>query len=152
MTTFNLFLFFGNMVSIMGAEDITYKSVGSLKKGAYIMIDGEPCKVVEISKSKLGKHGAAKARIVAIGAFTGQKRTIIKSTGDKVEVPIINRKDAQVLSIRGKYVELMDLETFETFEAPVADESLLQRIDSGSTVEVWFLAGKPLVMRARRVE
>lgn len=140
------------LVKKMGAEDIAYRSVASLKTGTYIMIDGEPCKIVEISKSKLGKHGAAKARIVAIGAFTGQKRTIIKSTGDKVQVPVISRKDAQVLNIRGKYLELMDLQTFETFEAPVANEDLLKRIDSGSTVEVWFLAGKPLVMRARKVE
>lgn len=136
----------------MGAEDITYKSVGALKTGTYIMIDGEPCKIVEISKSKLGKHGAAKARIVAVGAFTGQKRTLIKSTSDKVEVPVIARKDAQVLSIRGNYLELMDLKTFETFEAPVVNEDLLKRVESGSTVEVWFLAGKPLVMRARKTE
>lgn len=136
----------------MGAEEISYKSVAALKEGTYIMIEGEPCKIVEISKSKLGKHGAAKARIVAIGVFTGQKRTIIKSTGDKVEVPVITRKDAQVLSIKGKYVELMDLETYETFEAPVADEDLLKRLESGAVVEVWFLAGKPLVMRSRRVE
>ncbi|MEX0568841.1 MAG: translation initiation factor IF-5A [Candidatus Njordarchaeota archaeon] len=136
----------------MGAEDITYKSVGALKTGTYIMIDGEPCKIVEISKSKLGKHGAAKARIVAVGAFTGQKRTLIKSTSDKVEVPVIARKDAQVLSIRGNYLELMDLQTFETFEAPVVNEDILKRVESGSTVEVWFLAGKPLVMRARKTE
>lgn len=140
------------MVRAMSSEDIAYKSVASLKTGNYIMIDGEPSKIVEISKSKLGKHGAAKARIVAVGVFTGQKKTIIKSTGDKVEVPIINRKDAQVLSIRGKYLELMDLETYETFEAPVADDSLLQRVDTGSIVEVWFLAGRPLVMRARKIE
>ena len=136
----------------MGSEDITYKPIASLKTGAWIMLDGEPSKIVEISKSKPGKHGAAKARIVAIGVFSGQKRTIIKSTGDKIEVPIIKRKDAQVLSIRGNYVELMDLETFETFEAPVAEEDLLKRIDAGTTVEVWFLAGRPLVMRARKTE
>jgi len=136
----------------MGAEEITYKPVSSLKVGAWIMLDGEPSKIVEISKSKPGKHGAAKARIVAIGVFSGQKRAIIKSTGDKIEVPVIKRKDAQVLGKRGKYVELMDLETYETFEAPVADEELLNRIDSGSTVEVWFFSGKPLIMRARRSE
>jgi len=140
------------LVINMSTEDITYKSVASLKVGTYIMIDDEPCKIVEISKSKLGKHGAAKARIVAIGAFTGQKRTIIKSTGDKVEVPIISRKEAQVLSVRGKYVELMDLETYETFEAPVADENLLNRLETGAIVEVWFLAGKPLITRMRRME
>ena len=136
----------------MGAEDIAYKSVASLKEGTYIMIEGEPCKIVEISKSKLGKHGAAKARIVAVGVFTGQKRTIIKSTSDKVEVPVISRKDAQVLNVRGNYVELMDLQTYETFEAPVANEDLLRRLSSESIVEVWFLAGRPLVMRVRKIE
>jgi len=136
----------------MGAEEITYKSVASLKVGTYIMIENEPCKIVDISKSKLGKHGAAKARIVAVGVFTGQKRTIIKSTGDKVEVPVISRKEAQVLSVRGKYAELMDLETYETFEAPAADDELLKRLETGVIVEVWFLAGKPLITRVRRTE
>ncbi|MCR8432878.1 MAG: translation initiation factor IF-5A [Crenarchaeota archaeon] len=136
----------------MSEEEITYKPVSALKTGTYIMIDGEPCKIVEISKSKLGKHGAAKARIVAVGVFTGQKRTIIKSTGDKIEVPIVARKEAQVLSIRGRYVELMDLETFEQFEAPVADDELLGKLQEGTMVEVWFMGGKPIITRARRTE
>ncbi|PVX24043.1 MAG: translation initiation factor IF-5A, partial [Candidatus Bathyarchaeum sp.] len=39
--------------------------VGALRVGSYIIIDDAPCKIVSYSKSKPGKHGAAKARIVA---------------------------------------------------------------------------------------
>ena len=52
--------------------------VGSLRVGGYMIIDNEPCRIVDITKSKPGKHGAAKARIVAIGVFDGQKRQFVK--------------------------------------------------------------------------
>ncbi|MEM3606666.1 MAG: translation initiation factor IF-5A, partial [Candidatus Bathyarchaeia archaeon] len=51
--------------------------VGSLKVGQYVIIDGEPCKIVEFEKSKPGKHGSAKARIVGISLFTGQKKSMV---------------------------------------------------------------------------
>ena len=51
---------------------------GSLRTGSYIIIDNEPCHIVEVTKSKPGKHGSAKARIVAIGVFDGVKRSIVK--------------------------------------------------------------------------
>ena len=47
--------------------------VGELRVGGYMIIDGEPCRIVDIAKSKPGKHGSAKARIVAIGIFDNQK-------------------------------------------------------------------------------
>ncbi|RLE80455.1 MAG: translation initiation factor IF-5A, partial [Thermoprotei archaeon] len=49
---------------------------GGIKTGSFIVIDGEPCRVVEVEKSKPGKHGSAKARIVAIGLFDNVKRSI----------------------------------------------------------------------------
>ncbi|HIE37291.1 TPA: translation initiation factor IF-5A, partial [Candidatus Geothermarchaeota archaeon] len=56
---------------------IDYKDLGALKKGSYVIIDGEPCKVIEITKSKKGKHGSAQARVVAIGIFDGVKRSVV---------------------------------------------------------------------------
>jgi translation initiation factor 5A len=55
----------------------TYATLGDLKKGSYIVIDGEPCKIVDYSTAKTGKHGSAKAHVVAIGLFSGQKKTLI---------------------------------------------------------------------------
>ena len=54
-------------------------SVGSLKPGKLVVIDDEPCRIIEITKSKAGKHGAAKARIVAVSLFTGNKKNLLKS-------------------------------------------------------------------------
>lgn len=110
--------------------------VRQLKEGGYIVIDDEPCEIVSISVSKSGKHGAAKARIEAIGIFDGQKRSLVQPVSAKVYVPIVERKRAQVLSIVGNTAQLMDLETYETFEINVPDE-IRDRIEPGK--EIFYL-------------
>ncbi len=96
--------------------------VRQLREGGYIVIDDEPCEIVSISVSKPGKHGAAKARIDAIGIFDGQKRSIVQPVTAKVYVPIVERKRAQVISVTGNVAQLMDLETYETFELEITPE------------------------------
>ncbi|MFW9844582.1 MAG: translation initiation factor IF-5A, partial [Candidatus Thorarchaeota archaeon] len=66
----------------------------SLKPGSYFLIEGEPCRVVSIEKSKPGKHGAAKANIVAIGFFDNRKRNVIMPADRMVDVPIIDKRSA----------------------------------------------------------
>ena len=51
--------------------------VGSLKVGSYVIIDEAPCRIVDYSKSKPGKHGSAKARVVAMGVFDNVKRSFV---------------------------------------------------------------------------
>jgi len=97
--------------------------VRMLRVNRYMIIDDEPCKIMSISTSKPGKHGEAKARIEAIGVFDGQKRSVVHPVKHKVHVPIIDKRNAQVLSLMGSdTVQLMDLETYETFEMPIPDE------------------------------
>ena len=106
--------------------------LGELKVGSYIIIDGEPCKIVNYTKSKPGKHGAAKARIVAIGVFDESKRTIVKPVSARVEVPLIEKKTGQVIALLPAAVQLMDLETYEMTEAPFPeDEKLKSKLASG---------------------
>lgn len=93
-----------------------------LKEGKYIIIDDEACIIKSIAKSKPGKHGAAKARVDAIGVFDNQKRSIVGSVSTKVYIPIVERKTAQVLNINGNVVQLMDLEDYSTFEIPFPEE------------------------------
>ncbi len=107
--------------------------VRQLKEGGYIVIDDEPCEIVSISVSKSGKHGAAKARIEAIGIFDGQKRSIVQPVTAKVYVPIVERKRAQVISVVGNTAQLMDLETYETFELQIPEE-LKDRIEPGKEI------------------
>jgi len=123
--------------------------VGTLKEGSYIIIDGEPCKIVSLEKSKPGKHGAAKARIVAIGLFDGVKRSIIKPVDAKIEVPVVNKRVGQVISLRP--LMIMDLENpeicFET-EMP-EEEELASKITEGVQVEYWDILGRKKIVRVK---
>lgn len=96
--------------------------VRELKEGRYMVIDNEPCKIVSISTSKPGKHGEAKARIEAIGIFDGNKKSVVYPVKHRVQVPIIDKRQAQIVAIMGSEVQLMDLETYEMFHLPITDE------------------------------
>jgi len=117
------------------ASEIMYIPVKDIKEGRFILIDNVPCKVVEIETSAPGKHGSAKVRITAIGIFDGQKRTLLKPSSADVEAPVIVKKRAQVVSITGNTAQLMDLESYETYELPIPQE-LMQNIKPGAEVEV----------------
>ncbi len=130
---------------------VNYATLGELKKGSYIVIDGEPCRIVEISRAKTGKHGSAKAHVVAIGVFSGQKKTMVAPVDTRVQVPVIEKRLAQVLADMGDMVQLMDLETFETFEVekPTDDPNLAEKLASGVNVEYWIIMGRPKIIRIR---
>lgn len=124
--------------------------LGAIKVGSFVMVDSEPCRIVEYSKSKPGKHGSAKARVVAIGVFDNAKRSFVKPVNSQVEVPIIEKRSGQVLAIMSSTVQLMDLETYEVFESPFPeDEALKSRLTNGIEVEYWRILGRIKVMRTK---
>ncbi len=110
-----------------------------------MLVDDSPCKIMEITTSKPGKHGEAKSRIVAIGIFDSQKRSVVFPVKHKVKVPIIEKKNAQVLSIANKEAQLMDSETFETFLIPVEDQDV-ERVKAGMEVSYWEAMGIRKIM------
>ena len=102
------------------------------------------------SKSKPGKHGAAKARIVAIGVFNEAKKTIVKPVSAQVDVPLIEKKTGQVIALLPAVVQLMDLETYEMTEAPYPeDEALKAKLSSGVEVEYWQILGRTRITRTK---
>ncbi len=121
--------------------------IRTLKVNRYMIIDDEPCKIVSISTSKPGKHGEAKARIEAIGVFDGQKRSIVKPVKHKVHVPIIDKRNAQVVALMGANAQLMDLETYETFEMPIPDEYKNQ-LEPGKEISYLVALGRKKITRA----
>jgi translation initiation factor 5A len=98
--------------------------VRDLDEGSYVMIDDTPCKITSYSTAKPGKHGSAKARIDAKGVFDGKKRSLSQPVDAKVWVPIINRKQGQVLDVRDGEVQVMDLETYDNFVMKAGEEDL----------------------------
>eukprot|EP00931_Biecheleriopsis_adriatica_P104973 TRINITY_DN7957_c0_g2_i1.p1 TRINITY_DN7957_c0_g2~~TRINITY_DN7957_c0_g2_i1.p1 ORF type:complete len:168 (+),score=54.88 TRINITY_DN7957_c0_g2_i1:81-584(+) len=81
-----------------GASHTYPQQAGEIRKGSYLCIKGFPCKCVEVSTSKTGKHGHAKAHIVAIDIFTGKKMEDLCPTSHNLEVPFVKKTEYQVLS------------------------------------------------------
>jgi len=124
--------------------------LGSIKVGSFVMVENEPCRIVDYSKSKPGKHGSAKARVVAIGVFDGVKRSFVKPVDSQVEVPLIEKRSGQVISLLPSAVQLMDLETFEVFESSYPeDKDLKSRLANGVEVEYWRILGRTKIMRTK---
>src|SRR3989344_192799 len=111
-------------------------SVGSLKKGSYVVIEGAACVVMDTQTSRPGKHGHAKVRISAMGLIDNKKRVVVMPGHDNVEVPIIEKKTAQVLSIQGTMANVMGSETYETFDMAIPEE-LKNDIKEGTSVLYW---------------
>ncbi len=124
--------------------------VGSLREGSYIIVDDEPCRIVSLTKSKPGKHGSAKARVVAVGIFDGAKRSFVKPVDANVEIPIIDKRSGQVFSVSSSGVQIMDLETYEYVDAPFPEEKDLKaKLASGVEVEYWQILGRLKIVRTK---
>ena len=129
--------------------------LGSLKTGSYILLPvsdqptGDPCRITEYDTSKPGKHGAAKARIVAVGVFDAQKRPHVGPVSMQVHVPLIDKRAGQIVSITGSNFQLMDSETFETFDADLVDEEIEGKLQQGQDIEYWNVMGRIKIMRIK---
>ena len=96
--------------------------VRDLQEGSYVMIDDAACKINAYSTAKPGKHGSAKARVEAKGVFDGKKRSLSQPVDAKIWVPIIERKNGQVVSVDGNDMQVMDLETYETITMRIPED------------------------------
>lgn len=117
-----------------------------LRSGSNIMIDGEACTVRSIDISKSGKHGASKCRIEAIAIISGKKKVIAVPGHERFDVPNIEKRKGQVLSVFSDKASLMDLESFENFELGVPEE-LKETVKDGITVEYWDIEGQKIIKR-----
>ena len=115
--------------------------------GTTIIIDGEAYTVRSNDISKSGKHGASKCRIEAINVITGNKKVLACPGAERFEVPMIEKKKAQVLSVSDTTASVMDLESYETLELPFLPE-LKEQLAPEMQVEYWDIEGKKVIMRS----
>ena len=119
-----------------------------VKEGSSIILEGVACKVADTITSKTGKHGHAKVRITAIGLIDERKRVVVMPAHDNIEVPIIEKKTAQVLSVHGDMANVMDAETYETFDLKIPDELKGQVID-GAQILYWIILNEKVMKQIK---
>ena len=126
----------------------TKSAIKNLRAGKFCVIDGEPCRVLDVSISVPGKHGGAKARLEAIGIFDNKRRSIVKPADTEIDVPIVEKKVGQVIAIIGENAQVMDLETYETFDSPIPEE-LKGKLQQGGDVQYWVLMGRKMIVQVK---
>ena len=126
------------------------KMVGAnqVQKGSFILLGGVACKVVDVEISKPGKHGHSKVRVSAIGMVDGKKRIVVMPGHDNVEVPLIEKRTAQVLSVHGDMANVMDSETYETFDLKVPEEFKGQAVE-GSSLLYWTILNEKVIKQVK---
>ncbi len=128
--------------------EIRLTEAGNLKPGSYVIFDGIACAVRDVQTSKPGKHGSTKCRIEAVGLINNQKKIHLCPSGDNVEVPIIEKRNAQVLSVHDEMSTVMDNETFETFDLKVPEE-MKDKMKEGCVVNYWIIMDQKVVMQVK---
>ncbi len=123
-------------------------SAGSLKVGGFIVFDGVGCRVSKMDISRTGKHGHAKCRMEAISLIDGRKFVKIIPAHDNVIVPIIEKKVAQILSVHGDIANVMDMETYETFDLKIPNDMKAQ-VKEGIQVVYWIILNEKVMKQVR---
>jgi len=131
---------------------LSYKigRVGDLKVGSYAIIDDEPSRIMSIQKSKPGKHGSAKYRCSAVSLFDGSKRSFVSPVDTSINIPIVEKNAAQVVSMGPTTLQLMDLATYEVFDVTTPEEKeLASKLEAGKEVEYWKIMNRYKIQRVK---
>ncbi len=126
-------------------------SVGTLQKGSYVIIEGVASKVTSTQTSRPGKHGHAKVRLEAVGLIDGRKKIVVMPGHDHIDVPIIGKKTAQVLSVSENTANVMDNESYETFDLTIPEE-LKGKVVEGVQILYWDIIGDKVMKDIRTSE
>ena len=124
--------------------------VGELKEGSYAIINDEPSQIVQIQKSKPGKHGSAKFRCTAISLFDGRKQSFVSSVDGTVQVPIVDKRSGQIVSMGPSSFQLMDMETYDIRDVSLpSDEEIKAKLAAGKEVEYWIIMDRVKIHRVK---
>ena len=123
-------------------------TANNVQKGSFVILEGAACRVVDVEISKPGKHGHSKVRISAVGLVDDKKRVVVMPGHDNIEVPIIEKRTAQILSVHGDTINVMDSETYETFDLKIPEEFKGQVVE-GASVLYWVIMNEKVIKQVK---
>ena len=123
-----------------GASLVYPLQCSALRKGGFVVLKGKPCKVVDMSTSKTGKHGSAKVNLVGIDIFTGKKYEEFAPSTSNMEVPFVTRNEYPLLNVDDGYLSLM-LPSGDT-----KDDIKLPEGEVGEQIKAAFEEGRDLLV------
>ncbi|KAL3899504.1 MAG: hypothetical protein SGCHY_002009 [Lobulomycetales sp.] len=112
----------------------------ALRKGGHVVIKNRPCKIVDMSTSKTGKHGHAKVHLVAIDIFTGKKLEDLSPSTHNMDVPNVKRNEYTLLDIDDGFLSLM------TSDGAMKDDIKVPDNELGNKIQTDFDDGKELII------
>ena len=131
------------------AGEIKVTHAGAMKKGSFMIIDGVACRVTDTQTSKPGKHGAAKARIVAVGIFDKKKYPHVSPVSAQIQIPLIDKRVGSVISKTESITQVMDSETFEVFDVSQIEDEVKDKVAQGQDVEYWKVMDRTIIVRIK---
>ena len=128
-----------------GASNCTPIEAGAVRKGGFLVIKGRPTKIVDVSKAKVGKHGAAKCHFVGIDIFNQKKYEQICPASAQLAEPIVTRTEYTLVDISDDgYLSLMAgdnsmRDDLKLPEDPELAKKLKARVEEGKDTLVTIL-------------
>ncbi|KAK5998203.1 Eukaryotic translation initiation factor 5A-1 [Cladobotryum mycophilum] len=123
-----------------GASKTFPMQCSALRKNGHVVIKGRPCKIVDMSTSKTGKHGHAKVHLIAIDIFTGKKLEDLCPSTHNMDVPVVVRKEYPLNNIEDDFLVLMNDDGSEKSDVKIPDGEIGNQIQEG------FDEGKELIV------
>ncbi|EPS98834.1 hypothetical protein FOMPIDRAFT_1051070 [Fomitopsis schrenkii] len=112
----------------------------ALRKNGHVVMKGRPCKIVDMSTSKTGKHGHAKVHLVGIDIFTGKKLEELSPSTHNVDVPNVFRNEYQLVNVDDGFLNLM------TADGTAKDDVRVPEGDLGKEIQEAFDDGKDMLI------
>jgi translation initiation factor 5A len=127
-----------------GASATYPMQCSALRKNGHVVIKGRPCKIIDMSTSKTGKHGHAKVHLVATDIFTQKKLEDISPSTHNMDVPNVSRTEYALINIDDGFLNLMlpDGSTKDDVKVPEGQigKDIEAAFDDGKEVSVTIIA------------
>lgn len=133
--------------STESGASLTYpQQAGTIRKNGFIVIKGRPCKVVDVSTSKTGKHGHAKCNFTGVDIFTGKKYEDMTPSSHNMDVPNITRTEYTLVDVNEEGFVTLMMENGDTREDLTLPKGTDEADKLAEQIKTQFHDGQELVV------